>query len=469
MQANPAVVFAALMPHPPVVVPEVGGRQQRRVQASAAAMHDLAGRLAKAGPTSLILISPHGPVSQGGFTAQSAPVLEGDLGEFGAPDVRLRLRSDLELLAAVEQQAKADGIPLVLTRLPGRGPEVESLHYAVLVPLHFLRQGGFDGDVLVLTTGWSDLAACYRCGQSLAAAAAALGRQVGVIASGDLSHRLEPGAPAGYDPRGREFDELVMGALGQGHYDRLLEIDEDLAEGAGECGLRPIVTMLGAVSTNTALRPEVLSYEGPFGVGYGVVAFGPAPTAGDEAATAAPAVTGEPPIAMGPHPLVALARATIESYVRDGRVPKPPSGPPPSGLPATAGAFVSLHHHGRLRGCIGTVEPNRGSLAEEVIANAIAAATDDPRFEPVGPEELADLEVSVDVLGPAESVQGLGELDPRRYGVIVRKGQRRGLLLPDLEGVESAAEQVDIAARKAGLRPDDPGLRLLRFEVTRLR
>lgn len=464
MQASPGVVFAALTPHPPVVVPEVGGRQQRRVQASAAAMHDLAGRLLKAGPRSLIVISPHGPMSRAGFAAQSAPVLEGDLGEFGAPQVRLKLSTDLELLAAVEQRTKADGIPLALTGLPGRGQAVERLHYATLVPLHFLRQGGFDGEVLVLTTGFVDLETCYRCGKSLAAAAAALGRPVGVIASGDLSHRLQPGAPAGYDPRGREFDELVMAALGQGRYDRLLEIDEDLAEAAGECGLRPIVTMLGALSTNAALQPEVLSYEGPFGVGYGVVAFSARPAAGDTHA-----VSGSQACAGGPHPLVALARATIESYVSHRRVPAPPSGPLPPGLPAIAGAFVSLHRHGRLRGCIGTIEPSRPSLAEEVITNAIGAATDDPRFDPVGPEELADLEVSVDVLSRAEPVQGLTELDPQRYGVIVQKGRRRGLLLPDLEGVETAAEQVDIAARKAGLRPDDPRLRLLRFEVTRLR
>jgi AmmeMemoRadiSam system protein A len=169
--------------------------------------------------------------------------------------------------------------------------------------------------------------------------------------------------------------------------------------------------------------------------------------------------------------LVALARRTIEAHVRTGRRPsrleagEERQAPEMKGPPA--GVFVSLKLDGRLRGCIGTIEPTTGSVAEEVIQNAISAAARDPRFPPVREEELDRLAVSVDVLGAAEPVAGEGELDVRRYGVIVRKGRRSGLLLPDLEGVDTVAEQVAIARQKAGIGPEEAGVRLYRFEVFR--
>jgi len=165
------------------------------------------------------------------------------------------------------------------------------------------------------------------------------------------------------------------------------------------------------------------------------------------------------------HPLVQLARRAIEAWVREGRVIEPPEALTPE-MAERAGTFVSLHHHGQLRGCIGTIEPIQDNVAREVIMNAVSAATRDPRFPPLRPEELANLEVKVDVLTPPEPVSGPEELDPKRYGVIVQRDRRRGLLLPDLEGVDTVAYQIDIARRKAGIGPDEP-VQLYRFEVKR--
>jgi len=167
------------------------------------------------------------------------------------------------------------------------------------------------------------------------------------------------------------------------------------------------------------------------------------------------------------HPLVQLAKDTIENYVRHEKTIQPPQELA-SEMERRAGAFVSIHKHGMLRGCIGTIEPTQANVAQEVIRNAISAATRDPRFPPIRPEELADLEIKVDVLGEPEPVDGLEELDPKRYGVIVKsaRDRRRGLLLPDLEGVDTVEYQVDIARRKAGIRPDEP-IELYRFEVVR--
>lgn len=165
------------------------------------------------------------------------------------------------------------------------------------------------------------------------------------------------------------------------------------------------------------------------------------------------------------HEFVRLARATIERHVCEGATLAPPK-PLSAALARRAGAFVSLHRHGDLRGCIGTIEPVRANLAQEIMANAISAATHDPRFDPVGADELADLEISVDVLEPSEPIASLAELDPRVYGVIVESGSRRGLLLPDLEGVDTAEQQVEIARRKAWIGAGEP-VRLRRFRVTR--
>lgn len=168
---------------------------------------------------------------------------------------------------------------------------------------------------------------------------------------------------------------------------------------------------------------------------------------------------------MAEHPLVQLARRTIEAYVREGLVIGPPDEMTDE-MRQQRGVFVSLHHGPYLRGCIGTIEPVQRNVAEEVIANAISAATRDPRFAPLRPDELHDLDISVDVLGEPEPVVALEDLDPRLYGVIVQSGHRRGLLLPDLDGVDSAEKQVAIALQKAWINPEDP-YRMYRFGVVR--
>ena len=166
------------------------------------------------------------------------------------------------------------------------------------------------------------------------------------------------------------------------------------------------------------------------------------------------------------HPIVKLAKDTVESYIREGRIPDAKELTPD--MTGQAGVFVSIKKHGQLRGCIGTFEPTRRNIADEVITTAINSATRDPRFEPVTVDELWELEYSVDVLTGPEPIRGRGELDPRRYGLIVECGGRKGLLLPDLEGVNTAEEQIEICRQKAGIMPDEP-VRLYRFEVRRYR
>jgi len=163
---------------------------------------------------------------------------------------------------------------------------------------------------------------------------------------------------------------------------------------------------------------------------------------------------------------VRLARETIENYIKYGKIISPPKDLPEEMINQKAGAFVSLKKNGDLRGCIGTFMPAQKNIAQEIIKNAISAAVDDPRFSPVNASELEDLTISVDVLSPPEEISDISELDPKKYGVIVSSGYKKGLLLPDLEGVDTAEEQVNIAKRKAGIYPDEK-VKLCRFEVKR--
>lgn len=167
-----------------------------------------------------------------------------------------------------------------------------------------------------------------------------------------------------------------------------------------------------------------------------------------------------------PSPHARLARAAIEECIKNRRVLRVPEDTPDELKSTCAGAFVCLKMHGELRGCIGTVEPVQRSLAEEIIENSISAATRDPRFLPVEHDELDLLEISVDVLFPPEPIDGPECLDPKRFGVIVENGSKRGLLLPDLDGVDTVEQQVDIARHKAFIRASEP-IRLYRFEVKR--
>lgn len=164
------------------------------------------------------------------------------------------------------------------------------------------------------------------------------------------------------------------------------------------------------------------------------------------------------------HPLVKLAKETVESYIKVGKVPRVKELIPE--MKERAGVFVSIKKHGQLRGCIGTFEPTKANVAEEIVANAISSATRDPRFLPVTESELEDLEYSVDILSHPEPVTDIKELDPKKFGIIVECGFRRGLLLPDLEGVDTVEEQIAICRAKAGILPDEP-VRLYCFQVRR--
>jgi len=295
-----------------------------------------------------------------------------------------------------------------------------------------------------------------------------LDRKVVIVASGDLSHRLKEDGPYGFMKEGPVFDELATKAFAAGDFLRLLDIDEHLWENAGVCGLRSFQIMAGALD-GMEIEPRLLSYEGPFGVGYAVASFvvkGKDPSRRFVEVYEENAKKELEEKKAGEDEFVKLARLSLETYLKTGKRLKMPQGLPKELTERRAGGFVSLKKHGRLRGCMSTIEGVTGSIAEEIIRNAVSAGVEDPRFDRVTENELDELVYSVDVLGEAEDVESVSELDEKRYGVIVSKGMRRGLLLTNLEGVNSPLQQIDIALQKGGISKGET-YRIQRFEGVR--
>lgn len=438
------IVFGALMPHAPVLVPEVGRDAAEVVRATVSAMREAGRRLAASAADTLVLVTPHGPVQRDAACLYRGRRLAGDFGAFRAPEVRLEVETDDGFDEALLEAADRAGLRL-LTINP------RHLDHGSLVPLYFLAQVGSLLPAVILTPPW-ETATGFQVGRLIARVARRLSRRLAVVASGDLSHRLTPDAPAGYSPDGATFDARLVDTLRTGDEAGILHFPPALAERAGQDVLPSLAVLLGALRRFRTVT-EVLSYEGPFGVGYAVATW------------RVLGVREEPPP-------VRAARRALELHLRLG-VDEPEAIAErlleeDPGLAAKAsGVFVSLKKAGRLRGCTGTIVPEHDTLAAEIAANAVSSATRDPRFPPVDPDELDELDMSVDILEPPEPVESLDELDPERYGIIVQKGARRGLLLPNLPEITEPERQYALACRKAGLYPYEPGIAVFRFRTTR--
>ena len=476
------IVGAIAVPHPPLIVPSVGRGEEKRIQATIDAYRQAAAKLLASKPDCLVVTSPHAPMFRDGFHVTTEALLIGDMARFRAPGECIEAHCDTALAKDIIRRANAAGITAV-----GSERYYDDMDHGTFVPLWFIREAYYDSDpdatgdlpCPIVRIGLSGLSPkTHRAlGHVVAEAAASLGRRVGFVASGDLSHKLKADGPYGFAPEGPVFDERIGQIFASGNLDGLFAFDAAFCEAAAECGLRSFQIMAGALDGLT-YETAMLSNEGPFGVGYGVATCFPTETdaavaadgnrAGSHEADAA--LSGEPAESEEtgqPDPHIALARLTVETYVRTGHAPAIPDDCSAELLDRRAGVFVSLHEHGRLRGCIGTIGPVTDSIAQEIIQNGISACSRDPRFDPVQPDELDYLDYSVDVLDEAEPIESTDELDPVRYGVIVTKGWRRGLLLPNLDGVDTVADQVAIAKQKAGISISDNDVQLERFEVVR--
>ena len=455
--------FGIIAPHPPIFVPEVGAERRLAASISLAALSNAGLALEAFQPQTVVLISPHAPLAADSFLVDVSDRIAGDLSQFGSART-YSWPGDPELACLIVDMLDAADISCASRDSSARLRPGWADH-ATIVPLSFLMPQP-DVRVVVLSPSFLPYTQHRRLGEVVASAAERIGRKVAFVASGDLSHRLLPDAPAGYSVRGSELDDAVVSAVQHGTFQPLGELEPALVEDAGECGLRSIVA-LGGFLGEDPVPARILAYEGPWGVGY-LTAL-----AGEDGVDALRSIEPQTPSTgrKGGMPgadasdIVRLARGSIECALglEDGTQPQLLDWD----YPEQAGVFVSLHRRGHLRGCIGTIAPTSPSLSTEVAHNAVQAALHDPRFPALDRSELHDLDVKVDVLHAPQTCT-ITDLDPDRYGVIVSSGGRRGLLLPDLEGVDDVSTQISIAMQKAGIAEGTP-CTLQRFRVDRYR
>ena len=457
-----AILRAYTVPHPPIIIPAVGKGSEQQIITTTTAYEQVALEIASLQPDTIILTSPHAVMYADYFHISPGEEATGDFAAFHLPQVQIKTFYDAELVEAIDQLAKKHTISAGIL-----GEKEPALDHGTMVPLYFINQKYVNYKLVRIGLSGLPLEAHYRLGQLITHAVDQLHRRVVFIASGDLSHRLKTDGPYGFNPSGPAYDKKIMDVLRTGNFLKLLQFSDKLCQDAAECGHRSFTIMAGALDRQS-VKAQQLSYEGPFGVGYGICSFTPTGADSTRDFGAQYKVLQQSAVKIRREqedPYVRLARQALETYIRTGQ-----HVPIPAALPAEmqhpAGAFISLKKHGRLRGCIGTIGPTKPSVAAEIIGNAISAATADPRFSPVRPDELDELMYSVDILGPIELIDSPDQLDIKRYGVIVTKENRRGLLLPNLESIDTIADQIAIAKEKAGIQQSET-VRLERFEVVR--
>lgn len=459
-----SIIGAIMVPHPPIILPEVGRGEEMKIRTTAVSYEKAAAFAAELKPDTIVLISPHSVMYADYFHISPGKSAWGDMRQFRAPQVRITVNYDTDFVQSLTALAEKNGFPA--GTLGERNPDLD---HGTVIPLYYVNH--FTTDYRLVRIGLSGLTLTehYRLGQMIQQTAETLKRRVVLIGSGDLSHKLRDDGPYGYAEEGPIYDERIMDVMGRAAFDELLDFGESFCERAAECGHRSFCMMAGALD-GLSVEAERLSHEGSFGVGYGVCTYR---VTGNDPARCFLEVREEKQRKAMQERLqredayIRLARDTVNSWVRDRKKPEIPENLPEEMLSKRAGVFVSIHKDGQLRGCIGTIQASRRNIAEEIMENAVSASTRDPRFSPVRPDELDVLEISVDVLGETEKIQSKDELDVKRYGVIVSKGFRRGLLLPNLEGVDTVDQQVAIAMSKAGLSTREKNVDMERFEVIR--
>ena len=458
-----SIVAAYMVPHPPMIIPQVGRGSEKQVQKTIDAYKAVAAEIAGIRPETLIITSPHAVLYADYFHISPGEETTGNFGNFRAPEVRFRQQYDTELVKMICNLAKEKNFPAGTL-----GERDRHLDHGTMVPLYFVEQQYTGFRLVRVGLSGLSLAEHYEFGRIIRQAVEQTGRKTVIIASGDLSHKLQEYGPYGFAKEGPEYDRRIMNAAGRAAFGEMLEFEESFCDKAAECGHRSFVIMAGALD-GMDVEAKAYSHEDVTGVGYGICSFHPAGT--NESRRFLERYREKQAEKLrqrrnGEDPYVRLARETVETWVLERKTPDVPEWATAEMKQDRAGVFVSIHKDGKLRGCIGTFLPTRENIAREIISNAVSASTRDPRFDPIGAEELKWLEINVDVLSVPEKISSKEELDVRKYGVIVSSGSRRGLLLPDLDGVDTVDEQVEIAKRKGGIREKDP-ITLERFEVVR--
>jgi len=460
-----SITAAYIVPHPPLILSEIGRGEEKKIQNTINSMRETAAEIAESRPDTIVVLSPHSVMYADYIHISPGESATGDMSQFRAPQIKMDIAYDTDFVNMLEGATRQNGIPAGT-----QGERESTLDHATMIPLLFINEKYTDYKVVRAAPGGVSYDQLYSFGKAIKETAEKSHKKTVIIASGDLSHKLQDDGPYGFVKEGPEFDTQICRAIRIGDFSMLMDIDPAFEEKAADCGLRAFIIMAGTLD-KTAVDSKLLSYEGPFGVGYAVGRFIPisSDTTKDyleKYFNTKNEKMNDLRVSEGEY--VKLARNTVEELAKTHREYAPDHELPESMKNEKAGVFVSIKKDGNLRGCIGTTGPVTENVGKEIIRNAISASSEDPRFPPVKASELDHLTYSVDVLRPPEDIPDKSMLDTKKYGVIVSLGYKRGLLLPNLDGINSVDEQIRIAMSKAGILPSDiDRISLQRFEVVR--
>jgi AmmeMemoRadiSam system protein A len=382
------------------------------------------------------------------FGIWSSERLAGSLAYFGCHEAAVDLPNNEAFNRLLAKSIKARNIRS--WRVSGDFSE----DHSSIVPLWYLCQAGWTGPITVVSLNYPGGGGLEELGLAIADAAKEYAQPVAFIASGDMSHRLLRNAPAGYHPQAQIFDSEFVELLNKGDYTRMKNFDADLRNLAAEDVVDS--TLVAMAATGYCNRgSEVLSYEGPFGVGYTVAVLYDSDGKKTEKTCS---------LDM----LLDYAKSVVAAAVK-GR--EAPQSPPAIGeLARKAGVFVTIYKpDGNLRGCMGTIGPTEPNVVRQTEYCAKLAACEDPRFHPVRADELEGLKFEVSVLYEPEPIESKEYLDPQTYGVIISATDgRRALMLPGIEQLDTIDKQLSATRQKAGIGPSEP-ISLMRFKVDKIK
>lgn len=453
-----------LLPHPPLLIPQIGRGNQHVAYRTCDAMMEVSKKIGELNPDNIIVITPHGASFQDGISILDSFFIEGDFNEFGS-DFAMEKELNKTLSTQLKDSCLSNHIPLI--PLDQSNAEIYDIDYKMdhgtMVPLYFIDKFHKKYKLTSITYGGLNSLLHYKFGMVLKEAIENLPGTYVIISSGDLSHKRSEDSPYGFHPSGEAFDNSLIESLKTGSVEDIFALDDNLIQSSLQCALKSILVLLGTLDKSD-FTSEVLSYEHPFGVSYCVIET--TPTEARESKLKLLTKLFEKRLEdMKKNAYVFLAQNAIKTYLETGDYLRIPTSVPENCLSEKRGAFVSLKMAGELRGCMGTIIPTCTNLGEEIIRNAVLSCSQDPRFAPVSLDELPFLTIHVDVLNTPEACLK-EDLDPAKYGVIVSCGTKHGVLLPNLEGIDTVDSQLDTVLLKAGILPEEK-YSIERFTVTR--
>ena len=458
-----SIVGAFIVPHPPMSLKEIGRGSERQIEKTINSYEQIAQEISKIEPETIIISTPHTEIYNDYFNILSEEKLTGNFKRFGAEEVSFEEDNDIELVNKIEEICNKSLFPAGTL-----GEKNIKLDHGTMVPLYFIRKYYTNFKLVVIGLSNLPYPDHYKIGQIINKAVEDLNRKVVYIASGDLSHKLQDYGPYGFIEEGPIYEKQIVDICKNADFIRLLTIDKNICNKAAECGHRSFIMMAGALDRKD-VDTTFYSHEDITGVGYQILSYYPKNI--NENRNFLDKYLKEEKRRLNDYynnadEYIMLAKNTIDEYVTNYKEYNIQNVTNNELLNNKAGVFVSIHKFNNLRGCIGTIMPTCDNIAEEIIINAISAATKDIRFLPITKDELEYLEIKVDVLTKPEKIDSIDELDCKKYGIIVKSGFKRGVLLPDLDNVETVDEQIKIAKNKAMIE-DDEDFTIEKFEVIR--